>query len=180
MEEKILVTYASTNGSTQEIAEVIAETLRSHSLIVDLQPIRKVRTLNGYSAFVLGVPIYMFHWHKDMLRFLSRYQKVLAGGLPVAIFSGGPFSSGDEKEWRVIRSQVDQELAKFPWLTPVAVEVVGGKFDPKQLRFPLNLIPALRQMPASDLRDWAAIRAWADGLPPALLQAGHQTPEKNQ
>ena len=180
MEEKILVTYASTNGSTQEVAEVIAETLRSHGLIVDLQPIRKVRTLNGYSALVLGVSIYILHWHKDMLRFLSQYQRVLAGGLPVAIFSGGPFSSGDEKEWREVRSQVDQELAKFPWLTPVAVEIVGGKFDPKKLRFPLNLIPALKQMPANDLRDWVAIRAWADGLLPALLQAGQKNPEKNQ
>jgi menaquinone-dependent protoporphyrinogen oxidase len=56
----------------------------------------------------------------------------------------------------------------------------GGKFVPKKLRFPLNLIPALKQMPANDLRDWVAIRAWADGLLPALLQAGQKNSEKNQ
>jgi len=39
METKVLVAYASSYGSTQEIAEVISETLRSQGLAVDLQPI---------------------------------------------------------------------------------------------------------------------------------------------
>jgi menaquinone-dependent protoporphyrinogen oxidase len=56
------------------------------------------------------------------------------------------------------------ELAKFPWLTPISVEMVGGKFDPTKLRFSYNLIPVLKKMPASDLRDWVAIRAWASSL----------------
>ena len=28
----------------------------------------------------------------------------------------------------------------------------------------MNLIPALRRMPPSDVRDWTAIRTWASGL----------------
>jgi len=84
--------------------------------------------------------------------------------LPVAIFVGGSIETADEKEWREVRRQLDQELAKFPWLKPVSVEIVGGRFDPKKLRFPYSLIPALRQMPARDLRDWTAIRAWARNL----------------
>src|SRR5512141_581461 len=98
MEEKILVTYASTHGSTQEVAEVVAETLRQGGQTVNLQPVRKVRTLEGYTAVVLGAPIYMFHWHTDVLHFLSQHRKVLTGAVPVAIFTGGPFSTGDEKE----------------------------------------------------------------------------------
>ena len=162
MKIKVLLAYASTHGSTQEVAEAIAASLRGHGLAVDLQPVRNVRTLEGYHAVVLGAPLYMFHLHKDALRFLSRHQKALSDGLPVAIFAGGPFATGDEKEWQEVRKQIDQELAKYPWLRPVAVEVVGGKFDPARLRFPWNLIPALKQMPPSDLRDWAAIGAWAD------------------
>jgi menaquinone-dependent protoporphyrinogen oxidase len=46
--------------------------------------------------------------------------------------------------------------------------VIGGKFDPNRLRFPWNLLPALRNMPPSDLRDWEAIRAWASRLALAL------------
>jgi menaquinone-dependent protoporphyrinogen oxidase len=171
MKTEVLVAYASKNGSTQEVAEAVAQTLRDHELAVDLQLIRKVRTLDGYNAVVLGAPLYMFHWHQDALRFLSIYRNVLTNGLPVAIFAGGPFGTGDEKEWQEVRRQLDQELAKFPWLRPIAVEIVGGRFDPAKLGFPLNLIPALRQMPASDLRDWTAIRAWAGGLA-AQLQPG--------
>jgi len=29
----------------------------------------------GYTAVVLGAPIYMFHWHKDVLHFLSQHGK---------------------------------------------------------------------------------------------------------
>ncbi len=72
---------------------------------------------------------------------------------------------------RKYERQLDQELAKFPWLKPVAVEVIGGKFDPSTLRFPWNLVPALRQMPPSDLRDWEAIRGWASTLAGQLQPA---------
>ncbi len=164
MEIKVLVAYASTHGSTQEVAEVVTATLSEQGVEVDLQLIREVRTLAGYSAVVLGAPLYMFHWHKDARRFLARHQSTLAGGLPIAIFAGGPFGTGDEQAWQEVHQQLDQELAKFPWLKPVSVQLIGGKFDPAKLRFPYNLIPALRQMPASDLRDWTAIRAWASTL----------------
>jgi len=69
--------------------------------------------------------------------------------------------SNDEKEWQGVRAQLDKELAMFPWFTPVAQEVFGGKFDPAKLRFHYNLVPYLRRLPASDIRDWTAIRAWA-------------------
>jgi menaquinone-dependent protoporphyrinogen oxidase len=170
MEEKILVAYASSSGSTQEIAEVVADTLRSNKMTVDLLPMRNVRTLDGYSAVVLGTSIYMFHLHKDAHHFLSQHRKALTGGLPTAVFAGGPISNGDEKEWQDVRSNVEQELARYAWFTPISVEIVGGKFDPTKLRLPWSLLPALRNMPASDLRDWVAIRAWADRISPALLQ----------
>ena len=40
-------------------------------------------------------------------------------------------------------------------------EVFPGKFDPARLRFPYSLIPALKNMPPSDERDWPAIAVWA-------------------
>ncbi len=164
MENKVLVAYASIHGSTQEVAEVIAATLRECGLEVDIQPARKVRTLVGYQAVVLGAPLYMFHLHKDALHFITRHREALTSGLPLAIFAGGPSGKGDEKEWQEVRRQLNQELAKFAWLKPVSVEIIGGKFDPAHLRFPWNLIPALKNMPPSDLRDWTAIRAWANNL----------------
>jgi len=162
MSASVLVGYATKYGSTQEIAEAVAATLRKAGLEVDCQPMRQVRTLDGYRAVVLGAPLYMFRWHKDARRFLSRHREALAKR-PVAVFALGPFHDKEE-EWKEVRAELDKELAKFPWFRPVAVEVFGGKFDPKNLGFPLSLIPALRQMPASDIRDWTAIRAWASNL----------------
>ena len=164
MKRTVLVAYASKHGSTEEVAETVAATLRDTGLSAALQPIHDVKTLEGYSAVVLGAPLYMFHWHKDALRFLSRFQKDIQNGLPLAIFAGGPFGKGDEEEWHEVRREIDKELAKFPWLKPVSVEVIGGRFDPYHLRFPYNLIPAMKSIPANDLRDWIAIRAWAGSL----------------
>jgi menaquinone-dependent protoporphyrinogen oxidase len=166
MDGKVLVAYASKYGSTQEVAETIAATLGEKGLRVDLQPIRKAHTLEGYSAVVLGAPLYYGSWHKDASNFLARNEAALTQR-PVAIFALGP-NSNDEKEMQGSRAQLDKELAKFPWLTPVVIEVFGGKY-PAKLRFPESLVASLpasplHGMPASDIRDWTAIRAWATSL----------------
>jgi len=178
MKEKVLVAYASTNGSTQEVAEAVAEALREGGLEVDFQPMRKVQSLAGYEGIVLGAPLYIMRWHKDAHRFLRRHREAF-NGQPVAVFALGP-TNDKEEDWREVRSQLDKELAKFPWFTPSVTQIFGGKLDPANLRFPLNLVPALRQMPASDLRDWTAIRAWADSVRPLLLQVGAKQAEKAQ
>jgi menaquinone-dependent protoporphyrinogen oxidase len=166
MSASVLVAYATRYGSTQEVAEAVAATLRECGLAVDIQPMREVRTLARYSAVVLGAPLYMFRWHKDARRFLSRHREALTER-PVAVFALGPTHDPyDEKEWQDSCAQLDKELAKFPWLTPVALEMFGGKYDPTKLRFPINWLAG--KEPASDLRDWTAIRAWAADLKPIL------------
>jgi menaquinone-dependent protoporphyrinogen oxidase len=162
MSASVLVAYATRYGSTQEVAEAVAATLRERGFEVDIQPMREVRTLEGYRAVVLGAPLYMFHWHKDALHFLAQHRAALMQR-PVAIFALGPFHA-DEKEFQAVREQLDKELAKFPWLTSEAIAIFGGKFDPQKLTFPHNLVPVLKNMPASDVRDWTAIRAWASDL----------------
>jgi menaquinone-dependent protoporphyrinogen oxidase len=162
MSASILVAYATRYGSTQEVAEAVAATLRERGLAVDIQPMRQVRTLDQYRAVVLGAPLYVVHWHKDALHFLARHREALTQR-PVAIFALGPLHA-EEKEFQEVRGQLDKELAKFPWLTPAAIAIFGGKFDPEKLTFPHNLLPALKNMPASDVRDWTAIRAWANDL----------------
>jgi menaquinone-dependent protoporphyrinogen oxidase len=162
--EKILVTYASVHGSTQEVAEVIASVIREQGFIADLQAARNIRALSGYSAVVLGAPLYMFRLHRDAVRFLKKHQKELKGGLPIAIFAGGPFGESKAEDWQGVRENLNRELAKFTWLRPFSIELIGGRFDPTHLRFPWNLIPAMKQMPPSDLRDWGAIRTWAGSL----------------
>jgi menaquinone-dependent protoporphyrinogen oxidase len=162
MAVSILVGYATRTGSTQEVAETIAAALREDGFSVTCQPVRQVRTLEGYDAVVLGAPLYMFRWHKDVLRLLARQQQALKAR-PAAVFALGPFHV-EAKEFQDARAQLDKELLKFPWFAPITIEIFGGMFDPAKLRFPMNLMPALRQMPASDIRNWTAIRTWAHGL----------------
>ncbi len=162
MSVSVLVTYATRYGSTQEVAETVAETLRLHGLMVGVAHMPDVLSLEGYDAVVLGTAIYMFRLHKDARRFLARHTRALTMQR-VAVFALGPFHD-DPKEWEAARSHLDKGLAKFPWLAPIDHEVFGGRFDPAKLRFPYTLIPALKRMPASDIRNWDAIRAWADDV----------------
>lgn len=162
MPHSILVSFASTYGSTQEVAEAVAAALRARGLPVDLRPARDVRSLDEYRAVVLGAPLIMFHWHKDALNFLSRHRRALESR-PVAIFALGPtHEPHDEQEWQDSWAQLVKALAKFPWLSPVDLEMFGGKFDPAKLRFPINKLAGAE--PATDIRDWAEIHDWAAEL----------------
>ena len=114
MPASVLVAYASRYGSTQEVAEAVAATLRECELEVDSQPMREVRTLERYSAVVLGTAIYIFRLHKDARRFLSRYRAALTER-PVAIFAMGPFHN-DEKECSLCASNLIKNLPSFPGL----------------------------------------------------------------
>lgn len=164
MDNLTLVAYATSYGSTQEIAKTIADVLISRGLEVDLQPINKTRSLDDYSAVVMGAPLYMFRWHNDAHRFLNKNRRLLENSIPTAIFGGGPFSTEEGKEFEDANQMLAKELAKHPWFKPASVLLVGGRFNPDTLHFPYSLIPALRQIPAADLRNWDEIRSWADGL----------------
>lgn len=162
MSASILVAYATRSGSTQEVAEAIAATLRERGLEVDIRPLRDVHAIDQYQAIVLGAPLYIFHWHKDALHFLARHREALVQR-PLAIFALGPLHA-DEKEFQEVRGQLDKELAKFPWLKAEAIAIFGGRFDPQKLSFPYKLFPAFKNMSASDVRDWTVIRNWASDL----------------
>lgn len=161
MENKILIAYASSYGSTEEIARVIFGQVTEHGQLAAIKQLRDVRSLDDYSAVIIGAPIYMFHWHKEAKQFLARFKNEISSGKPVAVFAGGPFGEGTDSQWKEIKTRFDQEMNQYPWFKPVSTLMVGGRFDPAKLRFPYSLIPALRQMPASDVRNWNEIHAWA-------------------
>ena len=163
--ESILLAYASRFGSTQEVAETIAATLRKDGCEVDLRPMQDVKSLDRYDAVVLGAAIYNAKWHQEAHLFVSQHQEALCQ-LPVAIFTLGPLSASDAAK-RNSRRQLEGELAKYPWLKPVAVEIFAGKYDPSKPG--LNFFE--RFVPARDYRNWVAIRTWANQLSAQLQRA---------
>ena len=148
----ILVAYASRYGSTREVAESVAATLRERGLKVELLPAGEVRTLDPYGGVVLGGGIYIGRWHRDARGFVRHFRDALER-VPVAVFGMGPVE--DTREQRTgSERQLARQLAKLP-IEPFAVQVFGGSVDPAKLRFPFN------RMPAADIRDWDEIHDWA-------------------
>ena len=170
MEHIVLVTFATRYGSTAQTAQAVAQALREEGLAVEIQPIRDVASLQRYCAVVVGAALYMGRLHKDARHFLTANRAILAD-IPVALFVPGPVHK-DEKEWTGAQQQLEKELKNFTWLAPVSQQIVGGRFDPAALGFLFKLIPAMRKMPASDVRDWKAIHTWASDLAEALSPAG--------
>jgi menaquinone-dependent protoporphyrinogen oxidase len=150
----MLVTYATKAGSTKEVAEVVARTLREHGHEADLRPAAEVGTLAPYDAVVLGTALYTGRIHRDARRFLRRHRAQLAERT-LAVFAMGPKTLADD-EVAGSRTQLARALGAYPELHPRPVAIFGGVVDPARLHFPFN------RMPASDARDWDAIRAWAD------------------
>jgi len=156
----ILVAYATKKGSTEEVAREITGRLAERGIVTDLRAAHDVESLDGYDGVVLGSAIYTGKLHADARSFLRRYREELAA-LPLAVFAMGPRTL-DEHDVSASRAQLDAELAKLPGVEPFATVIFGGAFDPAEHRFPFN------RMPASDVRDWIAIRAWGEQVADAF------------
>ena len=148
----VLMAFATRNGSTRQVADAVAGTLRDRGNQVAVLPARDVRgPLSGYDLVVLGAPLYSGRWHRDARRFLRRHRHEFPG-VPVAVFGMGP-RNDTPGAWESSRAQLDRALAKRPWAHPAAVTVFGGA-DP----------PGRTARLQRDLRDWDTIQAWAAQL----------------
>src|SRR5215470_10504735 len=103
----VLVTYASKHGSTQGIAERIAEQLRKLGKEAEARPMDEVSDPGHYEALVIGSAIYYGSWLKEATEWVHRNQAILAER-PVWLFSVGPLGT-DVKD----AEQQPKEMAEF-------------------------------------------------------------------
>src|SRR5579859_7925203 len=167
MEPLVLVAYATRYGSTAETARKAAEFLEREGVRAEVRPVGEVTDMKRYGGVVLAAALYIGRLHKDARHFLAAWHAELAR-LPVALLVPGPVERL-EKQFQSAEEQLDKELARVPWLHPVARKVVGGKWDPAKLSFPFNF--TMKKVPASDARDWEAIGAWAHEVAEKLQPA---------
>ena len=169
MKTEVLIAYCTRSGSTAEVAEAIGKTVNGAGLAVQVKPISQIEAIAEGTEVVLGTALYIGHFPKEFHRFLDRFEAELARVRPW-VFVLGP-TEKERKQFAVAEEQARRELSKHSSLRPVDMRVLGGKFDPAQLKlaFPMSLVmklPAnpMRKMPVSDIRDWDWIHRWAEAI----------------
>jgi menaquinone-dependent protoporphyrinogen oxidase len=163
----VLVTAATKNGSTGEIARAIGEALVARGAATVVLPPEEVRDLGGYDAVVLGSAVYSGHWLPEALALVDRGAGGWAGRR-VWLFSSGPV--GDPARWLTQKMGVDPvDLPKIRAVTGAREHrMFGGKLDPKTLPLGQRMGLALVRGMRGDFRDWDAVRGWAAGIADSL------------
>jgi menaquinone-dependent protoporphyrinogen oxidase len=106
---RALLVYATRHGSTKEVADAVAEELRSAFAEVEVSEARSAPSPAGYDAVVLGGPMIM-GWHKDAQRYLRRNKSQLAA-VPFALFVTAASLTEDG-----VDALQGMPMAKDPWL----------------------------------------------------------------
>jgi menaquinone-dependent protoporphyrinogen oxidase len=164
----VLVAYASKYGATEQIAEHIAETLRTSGVDAVARPVRAVDDLAGYDAFVVGSAIYFGSWLKEATAFVRKRQAVLASR-PVWLFSSGPIGAQttDAEGHDLLEVSVPKEIAEFgQTIHPRGHRVFFGKLARGKLGLLDRLVASMPAFPGAegDFRDWAEVETWATAV----------------
>ena len=190
MSRKILVTYVTNAGSTAEVAERIAETLRTDDTEAIALEMDTVDDVSDYSALVAGGPMIM-GWHRKAVKFLKKNRKELAGK-PIALFMTAMKIAGTDTSYKAGQVTIDQGAVNNPVnparlsfkerhttpehyiipvlkragnITPVSIGIFAGKLDYTKLKFPqMMFVMLIIGAKPGDRRNWDTITAWADSL----------------
>jgi menaquinone-dependent protoporphyrinogen oxidase len=155
----VLVAYASKHGSTQGIAERIAEQLRQLGKEAEARPVEEVSDRGLYEAFVIGSAIYYGSWLKEATEWVHHHQAVLAGH-PVWLFSVGPLGTEVQDA-----EQQPKEMTEFQQaIRPREQRIFFGALDHSHLSFAERVMVKAVRAPEGDFRDWEAIDAWAASI----------------
>jgi menaquinone-dependent protoporphyrinogen oxidase len=163
MGKRILVGYATRNGSTVQVAQAVGETLGTRGYAVDVKPLEDSPSLAGYDAVVLGSAVNGARWLPEALDFVRANHDALSA-VPLAVFSVHAMNCGKgEKETRRRQSYLGQVRA-IVHPAHEAYFVGRGPTAQDTSAFTLWLYRTFGGDIEGDGRDWTAIRAWASEL----------------
>ncbi|MFC8348423.1 flavodoxin domain-containing protein [Streptomyces sp. NPDC057280] len=160
----VLVAYGTTNGSTAQIAETVAEVLNKAGLQAWARPAASVRSVADYDAVVVGGGLYAGRWHRHARRFVRRHHRALAQK-PLWLFSSGPLdASASEKDIPPVpgvrRAMNRLDARGHVTFGGCLVEGAKGRIA-KML---------VRNGKGGDFRDFARIEEWAQGIADELTK----------
>jgi menaquinone-dependent protoporphyrinogen oxidase len=162
---KVMVACASKHGSTEGIAEAIAERLSQLGHDAVAVRVADAPDLTGVHAVVLGSAIYLGSWMKEATDFAEVNADVLSR-LPVWLFSSGPLGTEVEDEEEQPRQLADLRER----LRPRGHRMFFGALDRSNLGFGERMMVKAVKAPDGDFRDWNAISAWADEIARELAE----------
>jgi menaquinone-dependent protoporphyrinogen oxidase len=172
----VLVTTASREGATREIAEAIGRTLSARGLHITVAAPNEIADVDAFDAFVIGSAIYTGHWLAPATEFVKHHAETLSRH-PVWLFSSGPV--GDPKRKLVQKMTADPvELPQLQELTGAREHrIFAGKLAGERLHGLQRLALLVFRGIEGDWRDWTEIERYAATIADGLAATTQQTPQ---
>lgn len=188
---RVLVAYSTNSGSTEGVAQAIAEALTLVGHHAEARAIAGVNDLGGYDAVVLGAPM-IFGWHAEARQFLRRHCTELAGK-KVALFAcamrltsvpgaalpdlplvldpnlvSEPQTSKKlnfKERFTALGHYLEPMLKAAAGAKPVGVAIFKGSLDMRKLKWwQAAFVMLVIQATPGDYRDMAFVREWSKEL----------------
>jgi menaquinone-dependent protoporphyrinogen oxidase len=174
---KILVCCASRHGSTRELADKIASTLRrsavpgGRALHVDVRDVHEAIDPSRYDAVIIGSAIYFGGWLRPARDFLAEHSDELRAR-PVWLFSSGPL---DGQAQAPITATNAAEILRLS--SAREHRLFGGRLSRSALTYAEKAVVRVVHASEGDFRNWADVERWATSIASALLSGNEVTPE---
>ena len=176
---RILVLYASADGSTAEIARRIAQRLRERGHDASDQPVGSAGSLQGVDAVVLGSAVHGRQWLDEATNFVNTNRQAVHNR-PFWTFSVGMPDSLPKAVRKMARTEENAIISQLGDLRPCGHRLFSGVVKPSQFPLASRIFLRLAGGRYGDFRDWPAIDRWALEIADQLDGAASMADAANQ
>jgi menaquinone-dependent protoporphyrinogen oxidase len=157
-------------GSTEGVAAAIGRTLADCGVRVEVRPVQEVKSTQRYRAVIVGSAVQRGRWLPEAMLFLLENHADLSSK-PFAAFLVCMTMSMRNEQYRASAARWLEPVRAL--IQPVSEGYFAGSLDIDKVpslidRLKFRISVLLGVWTEGDHRDWAAIRAWAAQLQPAL------------